>query len=125
MTETSTKYLHRCRTALATEQAASFAATDGWSHVDRPQVHGDWDMLLRALAAMPADAEATSPEVQAMVAQHYAIASRFYVPSREAYVGMSLFYTEDQDMRTFHNAYRRDLAAFLAEAMRVFAQRSL
>jgi hypothetical protein len=83
-------YLETCRTALAAEQAKSLADTDGWAHVDKQQVHVDWDVLYKALADMLDRSEASSPEIQEIVAQHYAIASRFYVPSKEAYIGMAL-----------------------------------
>jgi hypothetical protein len=124
MQDMTTEYLDTCRSALATEQAASLADTDGWSHVDRDQVHRDWDVLYRALANMPNDAEASSPAVQELVARHHAIACRFYVPSNEAYIGMSLFYEENPDMRSFHDAYGPHLLPLLTEAMRAFAQRS-
>jgi hypothetical protein len=120
----STEYLNTCRSALAAEQAASLAETNGWSHVDRDQVHRDWDVLYRALAVMPDDAEASSLPVQELVARHHAIACRFYLPSQEAYIGMSLFYEENPDMRSFHDAYGPHLLPLLTEAMRVFAQRS-
>ena len=32
----------RCRQALREEQARSLAETDGWTHVDKDQVHADW-----------------------------------------------------------------------------------
>ena len=121
----SSIYAKTCRSALAAEQAASLAQTDGWFHVDRQQVHRDWDTLYRALAAMLGQSEPSSPAVQDLMAQHHAIACRFYMPSKEAYIGMSLFYNENVDMRTFHNSYGPDLVDLLTEAMHVFAQRNL
>jgi hypothetical protein len=59
-----------CRSALAAEQAASLAGTDDWSHVDRQQVHSDWDALYRALAAARDDSEVSSPAVQEMRTFH-------------------------------------------------------
>ena len=121
----SSDYADTCRTALAAEQAASLAKTDGWSHVNRQQVHSDWDALYRALAAARDDSEVSSPAIQELMVQHYAIACRFYVPSKDAYIGMSLFYGENLEMRTFHNAYGPNLVDFLSEAMQLFAQRNL
>jgi hypothetical protein len=46
------EYLQACRVALGTEQAASLAATDNWSHVDKAQVHQDWDALYRELTPL-------------------------------------------------------------------------
>ena len=121
----SSQYAATCRGALAAEQAASLAATAGWSHVDKPQVHSDWDVLYRTLATVHESLEASAPQVQDLIAQHYAIASRFYEPSKEAYIGMSLLYDENDEMRTFHEGYGAGLVAFLGQAMRVYADRHL
>ncbi|WP_260148818.1 TipAS antibiotic-recognition domain-containing protein [Streptomyces sp. PanSC9] len=43
-------------------------------------------------------------------------------PSREAYVGMSLFYAEDEAMRAFHDSYHPGMVEFLGAAIRVFAE---
>jgi hypothetical protein len=114
-----------CRDALAAEQAASLAKTAGWSHVDKEQVHSDWDVLHRRLAIERAGTSPSAPHIQDLIAQHYAIACRFYVPSREAYIGMSLFYGENLEMRTFHNSYGPDLVAFLSQAMQQYARHKL
>ena len=114
-----------CRDALAAEQAASLAKTAGWSHVDKEQVHSDWDVLYRSLATARAGASPSAPHIQELIAQHYATACRFYVPSREAYIGMSLFYGENFEMRTFHNSYGPDLVAFLSQAMQHYARQTL
>jgi len=121
----ATAYAETCRVALAAEQAASLAETDGWAHVDRGQVHSDWDMLYQAVKALRHQSEASSPAIQELMAQHYAIVSRFYVPSRQAYMGMSLFYGEDPDMRTFHDGYGHGFVDFLSASMQVFAERNL
>jgi hypothetical protein len=123
MQDFSNDYAQACRDALAAEQAASLAKTAGWSHVDKVQVHSEWDVLYRRLATARAGASPTAPHIQDLIAQHYVIACRFYVPSREAYIGMSLFYVENLEMRTFHNSYGPDLVAFLSQAMQHYARR--
>jgi hypothetical protein len=110
----------QCRDALSAEQAASLAATQQWAHVDKQQVHADWDLLYKALAPHT-DQPADSPQIQAFMAQHYAIVSRFYAPSKLAYIGMSLFYQENPDMQAFHNAYHPKMVEFLGQAMTVYA----
>lgn len=62
-----------------------------------------------------------SPEVQTLIARHYDLACRFYRPSKEAYVGMRLFYAENQDMKDFHNAYHPGMVDFLILAIRAFS----
>ncbi len=118
-------YLQACRDALAQEQAASLAATNGWAHVDRNQVHADWDEIYRALAQ---DLGRRSPDdegTQELILRHYGIAGRFYTPSREAYIGMALFYRDNDDMRSFHNGYHDNMVEFLVEAIASFAKHQL
>lgn len=124
-TEFSADYLDQCRAALAREQAHSLAQTDQWSHVDRAQVHRDWDALYTRLAPLVPQLPASAPQVQALMAEHYALVSRFYAPSRKAYIGMGLFYAEDADMARFHQGYHPGLVAFLGQAMPVYAQAHL
>ncbi|MFJ9574824.1 TipAS antibiotic-recognition domain-containing protein [Streptomyces sp. NPDC101191] len=115
-------YEDECRRALAEEQARSLAETNDWEHVDRERVHQDWDVLYREVTAsldggsLPGD-----EQVQELVRRHFDIICRFYVPSREAYVGMSLFYAEDEAMRAFHDSYHPRLVEFLGAAIKVFA----
>ena len=119
------EYLEQCRRALAEQQAKSLAETGNWSHVDKQQVHIDWDILYKELATVVEDSLPSSPEAQAFIARHYAIAVRFYEPSREAYIGLGLFYHDNPDMRAYHNAFHPDMVDFLGEAMYVYAQRNL
>ncbi|MDT9002426.1 TipAS antibiotic-recognition domain-containing protein [Paucibacter sp. APW11] len=121
----SSRYLDQCRAAMQAEQASSLAQTQHWAHVDRAQVHADWDALYKRLALLVDQCNADSAEVQQLVGEHHAIACRFYLPSREAYIGMSLFYQDNADMRSFHNAYHPRMVEFLADAIFVFAQQRL
>ena len=57
--------------------------------------------------------------VQALIAEHYGIVCRFYTLSKQAYIGMSLFYGDDLDMMNFHNAYHGNMVPFLAEAISI------
>lgn len=121
----SLEYLQECRATLASEQAQSLDKTNNWSHVNKEQVHLDWNTLYRELAPFVSEAPPSSTEVQALMARHYEIVSRFYAPSRLAYIGMSLFYQENEDMKNFHNAFHPDMVAFLAEAMPIYAYENL
>lgn len=123
-TETA-QYLHQCRAALSAEQAQSLAATANWSHVDKPKVHQDWDALYRKLAPLIDQLPPSADAVQTLIADHYRIATRFYTPSKHAYIGLGLFYGDDDAMRNFHNAYHRDMVPFLAQAMSIYAEAHL
>jgi hypothetical protein len=119
------RYADRCRRSLREEQATSLAETDGWAHVDKDRVHADWDALYREIAVSLDGARPEDDRAQELIEQHFAIASRFYAPSREAYIGMAMLYSEDPAMEEFHNAYHPRMVEFLGTAMRVFAGRRL
>ena len=119
------EYLETCRHAMTAEQAKSLAETENWSHVDKKQVHLDWDVLYKEIASLLDSSLPSSSEVQSIMARHYSIASRFYAPSREAYIGMALFYRDNQDMKAFHNTYHPMMVDFLGDAIFAYAQRSL
>lgn len=123
---TDPTYLSNCRAALAKEQADSLAQTPAWAHVDRQQVHADWDRLYQSLVPLiKAEVLPSDDAVQSLMAQHFAIACRFYRPSASAYVGMGLFYQDNPGMRDFHNAYHPRMVGFLLDAMVEFAHRTL
>jgi hypothetical protein len=122
---TTPQYFQECRDALATEQAASLSATDNWSHVDKNKVHQDWDVLYKELSPLIQDSDPTSPEVQSLIERHYKILSRFYTPSKQAYIGISLFYEENEDMRNFHNAYHPAMVSFLGIAIQHYSHQYL
>lgn len=118
-------YLEQCRQALAEQQTKSLAETENWSHVDKQQVHIDWDILYKALAPLVEGSLPSSPEVQSLMSRHYSIAVRFYTPSRDAYIGLGLFYQDNPDMRAYHNQFHPSMVDFLGEAIYFFAQRNL
>ena len=121
----SPEYLEQCRLALTTEQTKSLAETENWSHVDKQLVHVDWDILYKEVSFLVDDASPASPEVQTLMMHHYSIASRFYPPSREAYIGLGLFYQDNPDMKAYHNAYHPKMVDFLGEAIYAYAQSNL
>lgn len=121
----SSSYLNECRHALIEEQTRSLAATNHWENVNRPRVHADWDALYKRMSPLVATADPGSNETQNLIAAHYEIACRFYIPTARAYVGMALHYRENADMAAFHNSYHPDMVPFLADAMSVYAQASL
>jgi hypothetical protein len=118
-------YLEQCSQALVAEQTKSLAESNHWSHVDKQKVHMDWDALYKELAPLVDNSLASSAEVQALISRHHSIALRFYTPSREAYIGMGLFYKNNPDMMAFHNAYHPEMVDFLGEAIYIYAQRNL
>jgi uncharacterized coiled-coil DUF342 family protein len=110
-------YQEKCRQALEAEKTRSLTATNNWAHVDRAKVHADWDNLYKQFATLIDTSTATDNKVQELVAEHYQIACRFYTPSKEAYIGMALFYEENADMKKFHNQYHPKFVEFLGDAI--------
>ena len=119
------QYLEQCRAAQRAEQAQSLVSTNHWADVDKAQVHADFDAFYQALAPLVDAAAPASPAIQTMMARHYSIVSRFYAPSREAYVGTALFYSDNPEMRAFHNGYHPRMVEFLTEAVFAYAQQNL
>ncbi|MFJ5135897.1 TipAS antibiotic-recognition domain-containing protein [Streptomyces sp. NPDC088707] len=86
-------------------------------------VHQDWTVLYREITALlDGGSLPWDQQIQELVRRHFDIACRFYIPSRQAYVGMSLFYAESEAMRAFHDSYHPDLVEFLGAAIKVFAE---
>ncbi len=115
--ELDLSYQELCRNALVEEQTRSLAATENWKHVDRSQVHGDWDALYREISGLIDTSGPADSEVQMLVKRHYDIACRFFTPSKDAYVGMALFYHENPAMKDFHNGYHPRMVQFLGDAI--------
>ena len=118
-------YLEQCRRALSEEQGKSLSESNHWEHVDRQQVHADWDAFYRKLTGLVDTFSPEDKEVQDLVEQHYRIACRFYQPSRLAYIGMALFYGENAGMSDFHRQYHPGMVEFVGQAMFVYAQEKL
>jgi len=118
-------YLDSCRTHLASEQAKSLAETNNWQHVNKPKVHSDWEILYREIAAAIDNISPEGQRGQLFIQRHFEIACRFYTPSKEAYIGLALYYQENVDMRNYHNAYHPRMVEFLSEAIAFYANRNL
>lgn len=123
--EMDAAYLEQCRQALSDEQGKSLSESNHWEHVDRPQVHADWDAFYKDFAGLIDTSSPEDEKIQELVERHYRIACRFYRPSRLAYVGMALFYGENADMRDFHHRYHPAMVEFLGQAMSIYAEENL
>ena len=118
-------YLEKCRNALSSEQTKSLSETNNWAHVDKQQVHTDWDTLYKVISPLIDNSMPGDENIQTLVDSHFKITCRFYQPSTDAYLGMALFYAENKDMEAFHNAYHPKMVAFLGDGMSIYAHRNL
>lgn len=75
--------------------------------------------------AMNTGAATDAGIVQAAVARHYQIVSRFWAPTAQGYAGLADLYLENPDFRKRYEAVSPGLTEFLAAAMKVYAAESL
>lgn len=125
MHKLSKEYLTECKNALDTEQKYSLATTNNWAHVNKELVHKDWNVLYKKLAECVDEVTAHDVNVQTLVKEHFEIACRFYTPSKEAYIGMGLFYKDNEDMKNFHNSYHPNMVDYLGDAIVHYAGHAL
>lgn len=67
----------------------------------------------------------TSNEVQKMIQKHHTLVEKFHHATQEVYRAMAQLYAEHPEIRKQLDPFHPDLATFMAEAMRVFAERKL
>jgi hypothetical protein len=99
----------------ASEQRVRGMSREAWE-----QVGTEGEAVNRGLAALM-DRRSGDPEVQALVARHYAWIEHFWHPTAEAYRALGQGYAQDREFCAFYETYRPGLAQFLAEAMDYFA----
>ena len=90
------EYIDSCKKALKKEQEKSLFETNNWSHVNKEEVHENWNLLYVKIAEELDTLSPSDIKAQDFIREHYKIVCAFYKPSKEAYLGMSLFYKEDE-----------------------------
>lgn len=125
MDKLSNDCLSECKNALNKEQTYSLSTTDNWAHVNRELVHQDWGVLYNKLAKLIDEVAVDNANVQELMNEHFEIACRFYTPSKEAYIGMGIFYKENEDMKKFHNSYHPKMVDYLGDAIVYYAINNL
>ncbi len=106
--------------------AESKQRTKHWQKADFQKTAQDYDVLHRAFAqAIQRRLSPQAPAVQALVEQHYAIVNRFWTPDRVAYVALGRSYCQHPDFLKLYESYHPQLAEYLAEAMKVYAEQKL
>ena len=69
--------------------------------------------------------DADSIEVQRLVKIHYNWVSVFWTPTKDAYIGLGAMYVTDERFTQNYDKYAPGCAAFMAEAMQIYAQENL
>ena len=88
-------------------------------------IHDGNELNKTFVAAIEKGLTPTAPEVQALVARHYKMICQFWTPTKETYIGLTQMYTEHPEFIKFYAKYHSQLAEFLKESMKVFAEKEL
>lgn len=103
----------------ASEQRARQMSKEAWN-----ALKAEGDAVTRGLAALM-ERDPGDPEVQALIARHYAWVDHFWHPTAEAYRGLGQLYVENDEFRAQYDAYRPGLADFMQAAMNYYADHTL
>jgi DNA-binding transcriptional MerR regulator len=100
--------------------------TKEWSKSDWDDIKREGNEIYKALeGCINEGLTPRSDEVQAIIHKHYQMIERFYDVSKDVYMGLAQLYCEHPDFRKYYEAHHPKMAEFLAEAMRVYAQKNL
>ncbi len=106
--------------------AESQQRTKGWQKQDWQNFKEEGNAIGEELAnALERKLAIDSEEVQALIERHYRMINRCYTPTREVYVGLGDLYQEHPGLRSFYEAFHKELPQFLAKAMKVYAEQEL
>jgi DNA-binding transcriptional MerR regulator len=97
-----------------------------WKKEDWAKVKRDGETLDTALTqAIYNNLKPTDPQVQDLIRKHFQVINCFCTPTKELYYTLSQLYVEHPDFRKLYDSYHPNLARFLADAMKAFAEREL
>jgi len=99
-----------------------------WSQDQWSEVFRTWDEICQTLASLLAENKSVdSKEVQVVIKKHYDGIRQFWTPNRQTYIGLGESYLELAYKKAFkkYDDHHPRLAKYLADAMKVFAEREL
>ena len=105
---------------LAYKQSTARVAKMSKEDMARVQTEGD-ELMKEIVANMSRGPK--SPEVQKLIARHYANLRRFYEPSLEMYRGLAEMYVSDPRFTAHYEKYAPGLAKFMRDAMIVYCDK--
>lgn len=115
-------YAAEARERWPEQYAAAQEKVADWGPEQVAGMHGEKDAVHRRLAGLMAAGEPVdAPTVQDAVAAHHAWVGRFWVPGREAYVGLGRMYVDDERFTATIDAYAAGLSPYLRDAIAVYA----
>ncbi|MFI4937984.1 MAG: MerR family transcriptional regulator [Candidatus Berkiellales bacterium] len=97
-----------------------------WKKEKIEKIRADQDEVLKALAqAITQNLLPSDPFVQVQVRKHFETIQHFWAPTKESYMKLGQFYSENDDFKKFIKAYHPNLVEYLAKAMKIFAEQQL
>ena len=105
--------------------AESHRKVKNWRKAEWEKSSKEFEAICNDLVQMIEKRLATgSPKVQGTVRRHYQWLKKFWTPTRESYSGHSQLIV-DSDLRKAYDAHHPQLAKYLAEAIKLFAEKEL
>jgi hypothetical protein len=96
-----------------------------WTKSDWEQSGAAFHGICRQLVTLMAGRlRGDSPEVQEVISRHYQWLSQFWTPTAESYTGHSRLIV-DSELRKAYETFHPQLPEFVADAMKIFAQKEL
>jgi DNA-binding transcriptional MerR regulator len=106
--------------------ARSHANVKTWSKADFASMRAEMaDIEASVSAAMAREMPADAPDVQTLIARHHQWVRRFWTPNRETYTGLGRLYVEHPDFLARYDRIRPGMAAYLRDAMTIYAAQAL
>lgn len=100
--------------------------TVSWGTKEWDAIKQEGNEIYQALAeCITKELSPRSEEVQALIHKHYLMTERFYDVSKDVYTGLAQLYCEHPGFGKFFTPFHPQLTEFIAEAMRVYAQKNL
>ncbi len=100
--------------------------TQDWKKSNYESLKREFDSVSKQLVdALKEEVKADSSEVQAIIARHYQVVKRVYNPTKAVYIGLGQLYIKHSDFREYFTPFDSGLPEFLAEAMKVYAEKEL
>lgn len=102
------------------------AAVADWTPAQWAEHQAEFESQNNGLVAlMDAGVPVADERVQAIVERHYQGMTTFWTPNREAYIGLGQMYVDDERFARNYESVRPGLAAYLRDAMKVYAEARL
>jgi hypothetical protein len=67
----------------------------------------------------------SDPDVQTLIADHYALVKKFWTPNKQAYKSLALTYLLDPAFKETYESFEPGLASYIKSAIEIWADKNL